>query len=215
MKLKNIFELPEKMDEDIRRWYSKKTKKWEDKGHSKYSLSGIFDTASYISYISIPSSPYIPFVGFAVGLSMGSSLGSLIVSKMLGYTGIEHRGMKNDNGKQIIGNYPLYWAYKLGEFIRAPELIAGAGFFGKGLFDLGSYLVNNDSSSLSEGVNNLAWGTSMVSSASAWYIRDSDPKILDRKPNWKLGLEKIMGGISRPVPQPVPVKINERCSTEK
>jgi|TARA_B100001971_G_C18178183_1_gene531143 hypothetical protein len=60
--------------------------------------------------------------------------------------------------------------------------ISGIGFSGKGVFDLYNYFANNDSSSLGEGLEDLSFGVSLFSNASAWYIRDSNPKLLDKKP---------------------------------
>jgi len=205
MVLKDLLELPTKIDEDILRGYSKLTKKWEDKGRSKYSLSGMFDIVSvptiiFPALLSPTNIAIAPLLGYICGTSSAMSIDG-IMNK-------EHStGVKEENRKLIVNNKYHYFLDNLGKTIRAPELIAGASFMGKGIFDLYNSFANQDTSSLSEGLGNLMLGTSLASNASAWYIRDSNPKVLDKKPNWKKGLEKLIDYISPSQTEPSEIKI--------
>ena len=106
--------------------------------------------------------------------------------------------------KYVVHNRTNYLFNQFGKTIRTPELIAGIGFAGKGIYDLGNSLINNDSSSLSEGVEDLSFGISLVSNASAWFIRDSNPKLLNQKPLWRIAYESIRG---EPQPELIPIKV--------
>lgn len=204
--LEKLTKFTEKLDKEILRGYSKITKKWEDKGRSRYLLSGLCDVISGLflgkySIFNIGGLSLTPFFG----VSMGNSFNGIITGKHL--TGIEE-----ENGKFIVNDKLSYFVDNFGKTVRTPELIAGIGFAGKGVFDLYNYFVNNDSSSLSEGLENLDLGISLVSNSSAWYIRDSDPKLLDKKPLWKQAFEKmskkVVSYLPQPEARPLPVKIN-------
>ena len=217
--LETLAELPKKVDEDIHRGYSRLTKKWEDKFGSKYDLSLLFDLSSLGSmYWGSPNANQLK-MGYdsilavlspLMSVSGATSVYSLVYHK-LGRRkkgeGVEHAGITRVNDKFIVENPLLWFTNKISKTVRAPELILGASFIGKGVFDLGNYFIGNDSSSLSEGLGNLGLGVSMASNASAWYVRDSDPKVLEKKPNWKAGLEKLANAISPAQTEPSPIKI--------
>ena len=137
------------------------------------------------------------------GISGGISLGGLTL-------GEHFTGVREENGKLMIDNKYFYFLDNLGKTIRMPELISGIGFTGKSVFDLYNSFANNDSSSLSEGLENLSLGISLVSNSSAWYIRDSNPKVLDKKSLLKQASEKIKSYLPQLQPEvkPLPVKTN-------
>ena len=204
--LRNLLELPTKIDEDIHRGYSRLTRKWEDKGKSRYALSGIFDVCSVITgvnyFLGVTKDPVNIVKGFLYGLNMGGGLGAsstgLLFEKLTGCKMVVNH---------LLDNPILYCVNKFGKTIRAPELVLGVSLIGKGLYDVYNSLANQDTSSLSEGLSNLTLGTSLASNASAWYVRDSDPEVLDKKPNWKAGLEKLMEYISPVQTEPSSIKI--------
>ncbi len=213
--LSNLLELPAKIDEDIHRQYSKLTKRWEDKGYSRYSLSMALDSISpilgFTDYpqikIPIPLAPLLgPLVVPAIIL-WGCIEGFSITKSLNGLLFKNHSGIKEQNGKYVVSDPVLYFGEKLGKTIRAPELILGASFIGKGVYEIYNSFANQDASSLSDGLSNLSWGVSLASNASAWYVRDSDPKVLDKKPNWKVGLEKLMEYVSPAQTEHSPIKV--------
>ena len=199
--LESLTEFVEKCDERILRGYSIITKRWEDKGRSKYSLSGVFDFVSYMGYVFSPAFYSNILELFVLPMASSTSL------SLTGLMGLGHSGIKEENGNYIVKNSLCYFFNSIGKTIRTPELIAGIGFAGKGIYDLYNYFENNDSSSLSEGVEDLSLGISLVSNASAWFIRDSDPKLLNQKPFWRTAYEKI-GGEPQTELKPIPIKVN-------
>ena len=122
-----------------------------------------------------------------------------------GLRGLGHSGIKEENGNYVVKNSVGYFFNSIGKIIRTPELIAGIGFAGKGIFDLYNYFANNDSSALSEGLEDLNLGISLVSNASAWFIRDSNTKLLHKKPLWRIAYESIIG---EPQPELIPIKVD-------
>jgi len=199
--LENLTEYAEKLDGEILRGYSKITKKWEDKGKSKYYLSCLCDV------VCIPTGSLnfsvIPEIGILSTFPNAAS----ILNSMLGIRDGKHPiGIREENGKFIIDNKYFYYLDSLAKTIRTPELIVGIGFAGKGIFNLYNYFTNNDSSSLSEGLGDLNLGIFLVSNASAWFIRNSDPKMLDKKPLWKTICENVF--LPQPELIPIPIKVN-------
>ena len=70
------------------------TKKWEDKGRSKYPLSGVFDFVSYLSYVFNPVfNPENIFGLFVLPTANSAAL------SVMGLMGIDHSGIKEENGK--------------------------------------------------------------------------------------------------------------------
>lgn len=188
-------------DEEILRQYTKITKKWEDKGHSRYSLSGTLDAISLSSlYVSsiIKTFNFNLFESMAIGVVMGMGPGCSLGSALTGdYSGI-------DEENRIITNPALYFYNKIGKAIRMPELISGIGFAGKGAYDIYNYFSKGDSS-LNDGVSDLLFGVSLMSNASAWYIRNSDPKLLNKQSVFKTAYEKFKEKIGSLIPQPMPI----------
>jgi len=82
-----------------------------------------------------------------------------------------------------------------------PELITGISLAGKGTFDIYNYLSNNEPS-LSEGIKDFCFGMSLVFNSSAFYIKNSDPKILDKAPFWKAAYESLRDKMNSLVPEP-------------
>lgn len=189
------------LDEEISRPYARLTKKWEDKGHSRYSLSGACDIFSgLLIYQLIPNLSYrkeIPsqILGGSIGFSAGDSL--------CGFYGLNLSGLEEKDRKYVIN--PIRHAInKFIKLIRMPELATGVGLAGKGAYDIYNYFHNGEPT-LNDGVNNLLFGASFISNASAWYIRQSDPKILDKKSVFKKAFEKAKEKMGELIPSPTPI----------
>ena len=202
MKLENLVKPLKILDEEISRPYARLVKKWEDKGHSRYSLSGACDALNF-SLASIARNVFpqeLKDIASYFALPVGASSAQSILGIIRG----ESSGSKEQNGKQIIKSPILYSINKLGKAIRMPELISGIGFAGKGTYDIYDYFKNGNPT-LNDGINNLIFGTSLISNASAWYIRDSDPKVLDRKSVFETAYDKVKKKIEGLIPSPQPI----------
>jgi len=209
MKLEDLAKPLDIADDLFHRQYSRLTKKWEDRGRSKYSLSlsmDLFAIFTFLPGIAIANSSSIfnTLLYYTQAANIGHSTGASISGKR---EGNHPTGVKERDGKLIIDNKYLYFLDKIGKVIRSPELAVGAGLMVKGGIDLYNYFTNNDSSVSPEGVDDLFIGASLIANASAWFIRDSDPKILDKKPLWKTTYENLRDKIKFPSPQPAPAHI--------
>ena len=187
-------------DEWILRQYTKPVKKWEDKGHSKYSLALMSDAiaSTFLTpsrfFDSRITSFLVPFLPYSLGFSFGPSTLGL-------FLGVSHTGLSESNGKKIISDPVSYYFDKMSRIIRMPELITGISLAGKGTFDIYNYLSNNEPS-LSEGIKDFCFGMSLVFNSSAFYIKNSDPKILDKAPFWKAAYESLRDKMNSLVPEP-------------
>ena len=201
MKLEFLLKPLKVLDEWILRQYSKPVKKWEDKGHSRYKLAfplNMLATSSLLTIAGVGglSTNFISLYKWPNGLNFALSFWGLIYGNT--------PEVKNNGDSFSIENPAIYLFNKFGKAIRTPELITGISLTGKGAYDLYNSLSNNDGS-LSEGVSNLSWGVSLFSNASAWYIRDSDPKLLDKAPFWKTAYDKVKEKVKSLVPSPEPI----------
>ncbi|MEK6760842.1 MAG: hypothetical protein AABX93_02875 [Nanoarchaeota archaeon] len=208
MKLENIVKPFKILDEEISRPYARLTKKWEDKGHSRYSLSGACDSGAFLSLL-LPglkdlswsfSLENISVKDLLIGGTLGPGIGVSLTGALTGdYLGIDEK-------KGIVTNPVIYFYNKIGKAVRMPELVAGISFAGKGAYDIYDYFKNGNPT-LNDGINNLIFGTSLISNASAWYIRQSDPKVLDKKSVFEKAYEKVKEKIGDLIPNPIPVPV--------
>lgn len=93
--------------------------------------------------------------------------------------------------------------------VRLPTFVAGAGLVGKFGADLFNYLTNGEPID-SNSYNYLMYGSGLLSLASSMYIKDTDPKLLDKEPFWKkadIWVKEKWGSLTpQPAPQPVTVQ---------
>lgn len=201
MKLEGILKPVKYVDEEILRWYTKKSVEFKiDKGRRKY------------------------FAGFGLGL-----LGAFLSIHALYNNGLGlldrglftfcrlNDGLYNVHGiffgdkeDQIsgVGGAADELSYNCKQYntaVRLPTILAGVGLVGKFGLDLCDRLVNSTPIS-NDSTICLYLGTSFLSTASSMYIKSSNPKLLEKQPAWKKVFEKtkekIKEYISPPIPQP-------------
>ena len=184
------------VDEQILRQYTKITKKWEDKGHSRYTLSNMINIPSLILTGGL-GDPY------NMGFFHGWNLVSDNITKPYGRDfNVQESSSRVEDGDPII---------KMTDRVtRLPLMIAGVGFTGLGLYEIVSGFWNRDNQNLSEGLVHLSHGLPFIGIASSQYVKDANPKLLDKKPFWKKAYdwakEKVGSLAPQPSPQPVPVQ---------
>ncbi len=185
------------IDDEILRQFSKITKKWEDGGDSKYKLGlGIILVSSPAIFVNNIMSPVCYWI-------YGSELAQNINGIFLG----QHRtGIKEQNGKQIISERYIYFAENVNKIFRTPLFLGGSVLFVKGLINLYNGYFNNDSVLLSSGFDDLILGSNLLGTSSSNYIRNSDPKVLDKKSVFEKFGEKLKELLPQPEFQPVPIK---------
>jgi len=107
----------------------------------------------------------------------------------------------------------VYVFQKYNRAIRFPVFATGVGLVSKLGVDLFHYVVNGepiDPSSWSS----AEYGIGLLALASSMYIKEIDPKLLDKKPFWKSAYEWIKERIASLSPKPVPVPVQTYASLD-
>lgn len=96
--------------------------------------------------------------------------------------------------------------------IRLPVFLTGVGFLGKAIYDIANYFMNGEPLT-SDTATNATSSFGFLALASSMYLKDQDPKLLERKPSrvkefFKNVYEKAKDLVPspNPIPQPVPVQ---------
>lgn len=192
----------DKLDGTVLKQYTKLTKKWEEKGHSRYSLAHAFNLSSLGIYLS----PLVP-VGI-YPLTLGASLGMDLPRNLL--ESLEKKEtMEGEIAESPINS--LLLGYKdITNLLRLPFFISGVSLMVKGSLGLIDYFNTQNSNSLNNAIDDLSLGYSSFGLSSSIYVKDSNPKLLEKAPMWKQAYESLKEKIfsPKPVPQPVSVGIN-------
>lgn len=177
-------------DEQVLRQYTKLTKKWEAKGRSRYALS---------NWVNIPCLMFNLANGVDdtfISAFQGHNLGSDTVTKPYGedFTVSSTKAKKN--------NLPVF----VDRLTRLPLLVTGMGLTGFGLYEVITGFYNKDNQTLSEGITKIKHGVPFLGVASSQYIKDADPKLLEKEPFWQKvyswAKEKVSSLAPQPLPQP-------------
>lgn len=179
-------------DEQVLRQYTKQVMEWEEKGRSRYSLAFIYGMSSLACLII--GEPHSYLLGSWQGSDMARNL-------------FEPRVKKDSTDGSIVKHKtgPILDVYtKIGEFTRLPAFVAGLTLMGKGGIEIIDYIRNKNAESLNEGLYSLCIGYCFFGTASSIYIKDSDPKLLDKAPFWKQAYDWAKEKLASQ-PQPVPV----------
>ncbi|MEK6830043.1 MAG: hypothetical protein AABY15_08050 [Nanoarchaeota archaeon] len=189
----------DKLDETILKQYTKLTKKWEEKGRSRYGLSAMFGFPGAVFGIFSVNNPLYP-----IFLGLNNSLD--IVGLMSG----NHDGTEENGERRIIQDSSAYYANKFLNKARLPLFGLGVYLVGKSGFELYDYLANSSNVNLENIRENTLNGLSFLLSSSSIYIRNSNPKILEKAPMWKKAYESLKEKILSPKPltEPAPVIVN-------
>jgi len=133
-----------------------------------------------------------------------------LVDWLYSYLGM--RGRFNDDYSGTKAVHPVQeLGRKYNSKIRLPIFLTGAAMVGKGVVDITNYFISGEPIPESTpAVFNI--GGSLLGLASSMYIKEIDPKILQKKPFWqraldaiKEGYQNVVGGLA---PQPQPIKLN-------
>lgn len=190
------------LDGKIARSYTKLTKKWEDKGHNKYSLA-----FAALAPVWLTENLYgiNPITTFPLSLIKGYDSVMNITGLMFGS---HPKGYKENGDKLIVDNLPAFYAEKFKKFLRLPFLTYGTILFINSGINLYTSISNGD---LNEIINNFAQAYSCLGISSSIYIQNSDPKLLEKQPMWKdaldlakKGYEGLADKVGGLLPQPVP-----------
>lgn len=99
----------------------------------------------------------------------------------------------------------------LGRLIRVPYMLASIGLVCKGWYDIVQTLIMNDTTYVNTTLADFGIGMTFLSIASSYYLKDQDPKLLDKKRRSVLDrLGDVYTAVKEslmPTPQPIPVPI--------
>ncbi len=130
--------------------------------------------------------------------------------------GLHGRIQKNFYGEVISNDLIQDSGSKYNRAIRLPVFLTGVGFLGKVACDVANYFMNGEPLTSDTAMNATA-SFSFLSLASSMYLKDQDPKSLERKPSrvkefFRSLYEKAKGLAPSPIPTPQPVPV-QACST--
>ena len=102
----------------------------------------------------------------------------------------------------------IYFWNSYSKAIRLPIFLSGLGFLADVGYGIGNYLMNNEQVDSQRLITSLKWGLGLLATASSMYLKDQDPKLLDKEPLGKRmhywTSEKLRSFAPKPVPQPIP-----------
>ncbi len=127
-------------------------------------------------------------------------------------------GMIDDNASSdaIVVNPDIEFFKSYNRKIRLPVFLAGIVFLGKGIYDIANYFINNEPLHSNAALDIIS-GTGFLSFASSMYLKDRNPKLLNKVPLWKRAYNSIRDKINAKVPAlkpvPIPVQVHAVKST--
>lgn len=198
------------LDEAVLKQYTKFTKRWEAKGRSKYTLAGLLQLPTITTALITDS-----------GLGAYPDLGTFALESLCLIEGLATCSLDMDekyhlNSEEVAERKKsgLNTYFNVSKGIRLPLFISGVGLIVKGGLDLMDYIRTQNPESLKESLFDMSMGYTLLGNASSMYVRDSDPKLLDKTPAWRTAYDfvkgKISGLVPQPVPQPVPIPVPVR-----
>lgn len=202
MKLETLLKPIKYLDENvILRQYTKLGKKINiDKGKKKYVIGLGLDFGIYV-WFGGPANREL----FGSKFDWGDFFILGLNESMYNLMGLI--GFKESNSSDSIALDPQKEHHKKYNLkVRLPTFLFGAGLIGKFGVDLVTSIKNKtplDAISY----NFLLDGIGHLSLASSMYLKETDPKLLDKAPLWKKALDYIQEKASLIGQQPVPVPI--------
>lgn len=193
MKLESILKPVKWVDEQVHRQYTRFGKNWEDDGHSRYSIAIPLTLYSLIAGTMLKIPPFL--TGSFLGWDMSSNLTK------------RPYGTKDDVSSDAITiSASDEFFKKVDRAVRLPLFAAGVGYMGKGIYDFVNSIVSGDIFGIGSCASDFGIGSSLFAMASSLYIKDIEPKLLDKEPFWKraynLAKEKLSSLAPKPALQP-------------
>ena len=183
------------IDKEVHRMYMKKTKDWSKKK--------IVKTGNRLNSVGFVSA-------FSNILASHSIFGSLSGFPQGFFLGMNHTlntefSNKNVDSSEVAVNRSEFVYDKILNKSRLPFFLGGIRFLGKAALSLGNYCFNGDASDLQNIHLDLGVGSYGLSIASSIYIRDRDPKVLEKSSVFTRAYNEVRKTFS-PAPEPVPVR---------
>lgn len=205
MSLEKLLKPVKRTDQEILRYYSKIAKKWEDKGRNIYHLTSMIGLPSKVLII-LGVDQFYKSMGFAIELSLYNWDWTLNLSQL-----INPKKEIYKDGAYVSPSPLLELCKKINRTVRLPTIIASAGLIGKSAYDVAKYFITGEPTD-STTISSFMLGMGLFQVASSQYLKDRNPKLLEKSPAWKTAhnwiKEKAKSLVPSPQPIPQPVSIN-------
>jgi len=221
------------LDEDVLlRQYSKIAKRWEDSGRNVYHLSSaigipsllvplcINQVANRLLDVKVLYENYLD----PIAVSLWPIPAATDVSRNIdGCKGLIEE--TSDPDARTTKDQLIRVESKVSKVARLPMFLAGVSLLGEFGYNIYSYFEHGEPMG-AEVMYRLAYGLSELGIASSMYLKDRDPRLLQKTPAWRRAYQssrvklkdlagRIGDWIPQPYPEPAPVRyetIEERVS---
>ncbi len=183
MSLESLLKPLQWADQQVLCYYTKQAEAWEEQGRSKYSLAHLYNlsgTAANMAFM-LQGDLY-----FAIGTGM-LAMQSLDFARNV----VKERYEPDISTGTVAKPSASYeMAKKVSALARLPMLITGIGLMIKGFAHLADYVQNKNPESVTNAMYMCSFGYALIGTASSMYVKDSDPKLLEKKPVDELMFQK-------------------------
>ncbi len=196
------FEMPKavkKADEHILKQYTKVAKKWEDKNRDIYHLSlAVNLTAKYLIIQHGDDVIGHDFGGWLIDVALYNWDTAYTLSNLLG-----PENETEVDGVRIYSNPIMEFYKKINQTVRLPTLVTGLGLVGKSVYEIGDHFITGAPYSATV-FNELAFGMGLIGMASSQYIKERDPKLLEKKPLLQEAKDRMSKFVTKIMPEKTP-----------
>lgn len=207
------------LDREVLRQYSKVAKRWEDKGRDIYHLSSAVGISSLI-LIGITGNRFFDILGISSENFKFMYLFPACWDNVDNLHGLRRKRNEELSDSSTKAIYPAERFYTtVNRAIRLPCFLSGIGMVGKTVYDAYNYLLNGEPIALGEDFILAQTGLGFIGTASSMYLKDRDPKLLQKDPLWKRAYESAKSKyhetkekIGELVPKPILEPAHARAS---
>jgi len=189
MTLEEILKPIRKIDQKVLHHYTEKAEEWEAKGRSKYSLAQICNLAAFCANVF-----YLTLLGNYAGLPILTLQSSEFARNIAEY---KYKREETDGAVTRMPKH-LQAAKTIADYTRLPLFVSGGTLLLKGIFDMMMLAATKENEWLASALENISLGYALLGTSSSMYLKDSDPKLLEKKSFIELVYQKPL--------KPLPVR---------
>lgn len=204
MRLESLLKPIRYLDEDvILRQYTKIGQKINiNEGKKKYQI-GLFLWTGYAGLTTLTNIKL-----FGATFELSSYLLSGYNDGVYNIQGVSNQYEEEEGSESIVIDKEKNFRSKYNSCVRLPTFLFGIGLIGKFGVDLVNSIRNKTSVS-PESCYALLSGLGQLSLASSMYLKETNPKLLEKVPLWKRTYESLKEKISSLVPSPIPSPLSQ------
>ncbi len=196
MSLEKLLKPAKWLDEQVLRQYTKVAKKLKlDKGNRRYLAA----CPVWLSGLLLCALAEDKLFGTTIPLRLGIN----IFDFGHNFEGATDQ-IDNETQNPQLSIDPKTFIYKkLNSSTRLPVFTAGLGFTGTFLVDLYQKLKHGEPID-PKSYDQLQYGLGLIALASSMYIKETDPKLLQKDSAWKTAYNRVKEKVDSLAPQPIP-----------